>query len=107
MDHKLSVLVRAYVESRTVRLVTTGCLTEASQQALQPLVRRASGLGPDVRVLVDLTGARHVEATGIDRLRAALELDNLGDPQEPVELLLPDFLPACPLGSNALAMGSR
>lgn len=85
MDHKLSVLVQIDLHGAYVRLIVTGCVTEANQHALHPLVARARTLIPTVAVTVDLTGAEHVEAGAVDLLRWALEHDDTT--AGPVEVL--------------------
>lgn len=94
MEHKLSVLVQVDLDGSYVRLVVTGCVTEASQQALYPLVRRARRLIPPVTVTVDLTGAEHVEAAGVDLLRWALDHDTTIGGASPVQVLTSAELPA-------------
>jgi hypothetical protein len=44
VNPKLSVLVQMDLDNRSVRLVVTGCVTEANQHVLYPLVRRARTL---------------------------------------------------------------
>lgn len=93
MDHKLSVLVQVDLDGRYVRLVVTGCLTEANQHVLYPLVRRTRTLIPPVTVSIDLTGAGHVEAIAVDLLRWAIDHEETTDGAGPAELLLPSSLP--------------
>ncbi|MEX5257968.1 hypothetical protein [Kocuria arenosa] len=87
MNHKLSVLVQIDLHGAYVRLVVTGCVTEANQNVLHPLVARARTLIPPVAVAVDLTGAEHVEEGAVDLLRWALEHSNTSDGAGPVEVL--------------------
>jgi hypothetical protein len=94
VDHKLSVLVQVDLNGAYLRLVVTGCLTEANQHVLYPLVRRARTLIPPVTVSVDLTAAGHVEAIAVDLLRWAVDHDGTPDGAGTVELLVPDALPA-------------
>ncbi|PLC10842.1 hypothetical protein AUQ48_16090 [Kocuria flava] len=89
MDHKLSVLVQVDLDGAYVRLVVTGCLTEANQHVLYPLVRRARTLIPPVTVTVDLTTAEQVEEGALDLLRWALEHDDTAPAAGPVEVLVP------------------
>lgn len=93
MDHKLSVLVQIDLHGAHVRLVVTGCVTEANQHVLHPLVARARTLNSPVAVAVDLTGAEHVEAGAVDLLRWALEHDNTAAGDSPVEVLTAVELP--------------
>lgn len=94
MDHKLSVLVQIDLDGSYVRLMVTGCLTEANQHVLYPLVRRARTLIPPVAVSVDLTAAGHVDQAAVDLLRWALDHDGSADGTGPVKLILPTGLPA-------------
>jgi hypothetical protein len=94
MDHKLSVLVQIDLHGAYVRLVVTGCVTEANQHVLHPLVARARTLIPPVAVAVDLTGAEHVEEGAVDLLRWALEHDDTAAGAGPVEVLTAPELPA-------------
>ncbi|MFI7494747.1 hypothetical protein ACH9D2_08505 [Kocuria sp. M4R2S49] len=95
MDHRLSVLVQVDLGGAYVRLAVTGCLTEANQHVLYPLVRRARTLIPPVTVSVDLTAADHVEAIAVDLLRWAVDHDGTmgGAGAGAVELVVPDDLP--------------
>ncbi|GAB2605700.1 hypothetical protein GCM10009696_08920 [Kocuria himachalensis] len=94
MDHKISVLVQIDLNGTYVRLVVTGCLTEANQHVLYPLIRRARTLIPPVIVSIDLSAATHVEPTAVDLLRWAIDHDEAADGASPVELLVPNHLPA-------------
>jgi hypothetical protein len=94
VHHKLSVTVQVDLDGRTVRILVTGCLTEASQRGLHPLVRRARALTPGVHVTVDCTGVEHLEAGGVELLGQALAHGENADRLPPVELLVPDALPA-------------
>jgi hypothetical protein len=94
MDHKLSVLVQIDLHGAYVRLVVTGCVTEANQHVLHPLVARARTLIPPVAVAVDLTGAEHVEAHAVDLLRWALEHTDTAAGAGPVEVLTAAGRPA-------------
>lgn len=93
VDHKFSVLVQMNLNNRSVRLVVTGCLTEANQYVLHPLVRRATTLAPPVTVSVDLTTAEHVEDIAVDMLRWAVDHDEPEPGVSPVRILTPAQLP--------------
>ncbi|PLC11019.1 hypothetical protein AUQ48_00565 [Kocuria flava] len=93
MHHKLSVLVQVDLDGRTVRLVVTGCLTELNHRALAPLLRRARGLVPGIRVSVDLAAAHHVEAAAVDLLRWTSEHEEAVRGTPPVAFVLPEELP--------------
>ncbi|GGG70473.1 hypothetical protein GCM10011374_38780 [Kocuria dechangensis] len=92
MDHKLSVLVQIDLNGAYVRLAVTGCLTEANQHALHPLLRRARTLIPPVTVSIDLTCATHIEAVAVESLRWAIDHDEAMGGSSPVELLVPNGL---------------
>jgi len=94
MDHKLSVLIQIDLNGAYVRLVVTGCLTEANQHVLHPLIRRARTLIPPVTVSVDLTDAGHLEATAVESLRWAVDHDPTLHGASPVEVVVPHDLPA-------------
>ncbi|MFI7493320.1 hypothetical protein ACH9D2_01150 [Kocuria sp. M4R2S49] len=96
MVHKLSVLVQMDLENRSVRLVVTGCVTEANQHILYPLVRRARTLIPPVTVSVDLTCAGHVEDIAVDLLRWAIDHDEPVHDAGPAQILTPIRLPGHP-----------
>lgn len=100
VDHKLSVLVQMDLDNRSVRLVVTGCVTEANQHVLYPLVHRARTLIPPVTVSVDLTAAGHVEAIAVDLLRWTIDHDEPVPGAGPVQILAPAQLPG---HSSALA----
>ncbi|MEX5294702.1 hypothetical protein QYM41_05395 [Kocuria sp. CPCC 205268] len=75
MEHSLSVVVRIERDTGCVHLVVTGDLTERNHRTLPPLVGRARALFPEASVVVDLTGAQHVEPEGLDLLRWSLDQD--------------------------------
>jgi hypothetical protein len=94
MDHKLSVLIQIDLNGAYVRLVVTGCLTEANQHVLHPLIRRARTLIPPVTVSVDLTTAGHLEAAAVEALRWAVDHDESLQGASPVRVVVPHGLPA-------------
>ncbi|GAB2605740.1 hypothetical protein GCM10009696_08970 [Kocuria himachalensis] len=98
MDHQLAVLVQTDVGGACVRLLVTEYLTEASQQALYPLIRRARILFPPVAVTVDLTAAAQVEAAGVELLRRVVDRDGTIGGVGPVDIFLPAELPDHPSG---------
>ncbi|GGG70012.1 hypothetical protein GCM10011374_38170 [Kocuria dechangensis] len=110
MNHKLSVLVQIDLHAQYVHLVITGCVTEANQHALHPVIARARTLIPPVTVTVDLTGAAHVEAAAVELLHAAIDQDHTFSGAGPVEVLVPAQLPGhrpVPHHGNALAGRTR
>ena len=95
--HNPSVDVRVEVVGNPVQLVATGCLTEDSQLALLSLIRQACTVDQRVQATVDLTGARHVEPSRLNRLRAAVDHDeNKEDSGQPVLFVVPEPIPVCP-----------
>ncbi|MEX5259696.1 hypothetical protein [Kocuria sp. CPCC 205263] len=110
MDHKLTVLVQVDLHAQYVHLVVTGCVTDANQHALYPVVARARTLIPPVTVTVDLTGATHLEAAAVKLLRAAINHDHPLSGAGPVEILVPaaltDHAPV-PHHANTLTGGTR
>lgn len=96
MDHKLSVLIQIDLNGAYVRLVVTGCLTEANQHVLHPLIRRARTLTPSVHVEVDLTSLRHLEPTAVTLLRSAVDHDGSSAGFGRVRVSAPDGLRAHP-----------
>ncbi|GGG67656.1 hypothetical protein GCM10011374_34970 [Kocuria dechangensis] len=96
MDHKISVLLQIDLHGAYLRLVITGCLTEANQHVLPPLVTWARALIPQATLTVDLTCADHLEASGIDLLRWALDHDTASGRTGPVEIIRPAALPEHP-----------
>jgi hypothetical protein len=55
---KLDVLVSADTDLNRVRVVVHGRLSRANLHGLEPVVRRAAALSPDVNVVLDLSGAQ-------------------------------------------------
>ena len=72
-DPKLSVLVRVDLDGRRLRLIVTGCLSAANQQALHPVIERARTLTPAAEVLVDLTAGGPPEPAAVALLRAGID----------------------------------
>lgn len=106
MDHKISVTVHVDLDGQYVRIVVTGRLTEFSQRALHPLIRRARTLTPGVQVTVDLTRVRHVEPLGLDLLRQAVDQDEAAGTRQPVHLVVAEpsrSRPAPPPGARPAA----
>ncbi len=87
MDHSLSVVVQIELDTRCVHLVVTGDLTERNHRVLTPLVARARTLVPGAAVVVDLTGAQHVDPGGLDLLRWSLDHDPLPESGGAVRVL--------------------
>lgn len=102
LDHKISVTVQVDLDGKNVRIITTGCLTRFSQSALLPIIRRARGLTPGIRVTVDTSPARHIEAAGLEILRDALDYESSQDNEPPVQLLIPTPLPSHYAAANTV-----
>ncbi|WP_114854913.1 hypothetical protein [Brachybacterium sp. YJGR34] len=86
--------VRADAVTSELRLLVAGCVTEQSYPDLLPLMRRARAMA-QFRITIDLSGADHIDSTGLLLLRK--DTDRLEDELliEPVELVVPDRLPSC------------
>lgn len=93
MEHKLSVLVQVDLDGTSMCLGITGCLTEATQRALHPVMRRALTANPGMQVSVDLRCAEHIEIAGVDLLRSATGNGNALPAARSVHVLLPGVLP--------------
>lgn len=86
----ISVVAEIDICGKHVRLIVTGRLTEETQQALHPLIRRARALSPVTRVVVDLTGAEHIEASAVQSLTENSCQYHTGHPSQQVRLTLPE-----------------
>lgn len=73
MKHTMSVLVQVDLDATHVRILVTGCLTEANQHVLHPVIGRARTLGAGVPVRVDLDSVRHLQPAAVTLLRAAVD----------------------------------
>ncbi|MEX5305640.1 hypothetical protein RF644_07730 [Kocuria sp. CPCC 205258] len=89
-DPKLSVLVRVDLDGRHLRLIVTGCLSAANQQALHPVIERARTLTPAAEVLVDLTAGDPPEPAAVTLLRAGIDQQCRDRPGGRVQLVLPE-----------------
>lgn len=99
MDLQLCVLVQIDLDGRHVRLVVTGRLTETNQRGLHPVIGRARSLTSATEVLVDLTGAEHVEAAAVDLLSWEIDHGDFSAAGGPVAFVLP--APAQPSSPGA------
>lgn len=68
MDHKLRIIVRLDL-GQAATLLIASCPTDDTFKALVPIVRRTSSLVFGQAVCVDLSDARHVEASALEKLR--------------------------------------
>ncbi|WP_422114970.1 hypothetical protein [Brachybacterium sp. UNK5269] len=107
MNHHLSVTVRVDLDLSTVRLAVTGCLTEDSYPSLLALTLRARSLTPSGQITVDLTGSSHVEATGLNLLRAAVDHDEDDSNGRPVLFVVPEPLPFCAITGAVATVSVR
>jgi hypothetical protein len=89
-DPKLSVLVRVDLDGRHLRLIVSGCLSAANQQALHPVIERARTLTPAAEVLVDLTTSGLPEPAAVALLRAGIDQQCRDRPGGRVKLVLPE-----------------
>ncbi len=88
-DPKLSVLVRADLEGRRLRLIVTGRLTSANQQGLHPVIERARTLTSAVEVLVDLSACTTLEPAAVELLRAGMAQECRDRPGGTIDIVLP------------------
>lgn len=88
MDHKISVIVHVDLDGRNVRIAVAGCLTEHSQRALHPLIRRACTLTSNVQVIVDLSEVHHIEPLGLELLRQAVARAEVVGARPPVHVVV-------------------
>lgn len=94
MKHTLSVIVRADVGEDEIRIDVEGCVTDQSQSALHPVLRRARELDPEAPVVLDLRATQHCEAPAIAMLRRVV--DEVDPYHRTMRILVPDPLPLCP-----------
>jgi len=73
MKHTMSVLVQVDLDGTYIRILVTGCLTEANQHVLHPVITRTRTLTPAVHVEVDLTSLQHLQPAAVTLLRAAID----------------------------------
>jgi hypothetical protein len=99
MPHKLSLLVKFDAHPITAVLVVEGCLTIDNCRVLLPVIRRVRAVVEGMTVTVDLTAAKHIEASAIRILEQSLPMNAPGT-REAGEVLmnLPAVLPVCPAG---------
>lgn len=76
----------------------TKMVVEALQQVLPTLAGRARAFAPGIQVIVDVSGADHIEAAAVDLLRWAIDHDHLRYGQ--VGMVLPEP-PPCHLATVA------
>ncbi|PWH05579.1 hypothetical protein DEO23_13580 [Brachybacterium endophyticum] len=63
MPHKISILVRADVDSAAVTILVTGCLTGATREVLASQIERACLLDSASPLVVDARDAQHDDPT--------------------------------------------
>ena len=119
-DHALRVLVRIDTQLGLACLEVRGCLTASTYPTLVNILAHTGALGAGVRV--NLLKAEHVEPGALHNLRCgadaavaagaagAAPAGGTGGPSGlreavPVEILMPDTLPVCRLGSEPPATG--
>ena len=97
MAHKLRLLVKIDTTPSSATLAVTGCLTDENCLALLPIIRRLRALVNGMSVTVDLSTAKHIEASAVRTIEQADPSDDLGDPDKgKVCIILPADLPSCP-----------
>lgn len=111
-DHALRVLVRIDTQLGLACLEVRGCLTASTYPTLVNILTHTGALGAGVRV--NLLKAEHVEPGALHNLRCgadaavaagAAPAGGAGYPSGlaeavPVEILMPNTLPVCRLGSE-------
>jgi hypothetical protein len=101
MRHTLSITVKLDIDFRWARIDVRGCLTRGSCRALVPIVDRSFRILQEPNVIIDLTGATHIDREGVDTLQ---NLGIVGPTAHPLltertgtcSLIVPDDLPECP-----------
>lgn len=101
MRHTLSITVKLDIDFRWAHIDVHGCLTRGSCRALIPIVDRSFRILQAPNVVIDLTGAAHIDREGLDTLQG---LGIVGPTAHPLltertgtcSLVVPDDLPACP-----------
>lgn len=88
------MLVPIDFDGAYLRLAVSGCLTEANQRVLHPLIRRARAPIPPVTVSIDLSATGYVDPTAVDLLRWAIDHGETPGGVSRVEVLAPETLPA-------------
>lgn len=105
MSHSISILVRADMDSESITLQVTGCLTLHTRSVLAAQIDKARSLGPAAPIVVDARDAQHVDAIALQLLRSAVDnaeaLSTLWDRPVPVRFLTATPLPRCPLDEAA------
>ncbi len=97
MAHKLRLLVKIDTNPSTATLAVTGCLTEENCLALVPIIRRLRALVDGMGVTVDLSTAKHIDASAVRTVEQAGPADARGDQDEgEICIILPADRPSCP-----------
>ncbi|WP_139318534.1 hypothetical protein [Kocuria sp. CNJ-770] len=96
MKHTMSVLVQVDLDATHVRVLVTGCLTEANQHVLHPVIGRARTLGAAVHV--DLDSVRHLQPAAATQLRAAVDHEGASPGLGAVRISVPTEPRTHPLG---------
>jgi len=94
MDLELTVTARTDAGRSEMRLAVSGCLTEGNWPELFAVIRKACTLEPSGRVIVSLSGARHIGPSALNLLRDAVDRMERDEDIEPLEFRCPDQLPA-------------
>ncbi len=99
MDCKLRVIVSLDVDTTSAVLEVNGCLPDTSCHALLPIIRRAGSLIHGLNVAVDLSRARHIDASALDtlnHLNCSSSQDAKTASIEGLRVSAPAGLPECP-----------
>lgn len=89
MKHTMSVLVQVDLDGTHVRVLVTGCVTEANQHVLHPVIERVRALTAGVHVQVDLASVQHLEPAATALLRAAVDHGGTSSKSGAVGLTVP------------------
>lgn len=95
MEHKLQVLVRRDIDRTGAVLQVNGCLTDSSYEALFPLIRRARSLAGGLTVVVDLSGAKHIDVDALHFLDVFTANENAAGSRR-ISVRAPRVIPRCP-----------
>ncbi|MDQ0735230.1 hypothetical protein [Arthrobacter agilis] len=100
-SHKLGVTVRLDIELRAARMEVRGCLTEENCRALVAVVDRTLRVLQVPMVVIDASGAQHIEREGVDALNLSGILGPTAHPRHAertgtCSLIVPEVLPPCP-----------
>ena len=103
MNHKLNVLIRLDIDHTQAIVQVNGCLTDAGHQALFPLIRRTRSLANGLAVIVDTTGAQHIDVAGLHYLNCFAADETAAGGKE-ITVAAPRVIPSCPALTSEYAV---